>query len=72
MLRDHLVALLRHAHVGREGGVRHPLAGVARRRLLEHAVDLLQREALGLRDQEVGVHEADGAERAPDEEDLGA
>lgn len=41
-------------------------------RLLEHAVDLLKGETLGLRDEEVAVDEANGAEGAPDEEDLGA
>ena len=52
--------------------MRHPLGRVARVGLLHHAVDLLEREALGLGHEEVGVHEADGAERAPDEEHLGA
>lgn len=65
-------SLVGHAHISSEGGVRHPLAGVARGGLLEHAVDLLERQALGFGNEEVAVHQADGAERAPDEEDLGA
>ncbi|KAI2255605.1 hypothetical protein LOZ10_005651, partial [Ophidiomyces ophidiicola] len=49
-----------------------PLGRGARRGLLEHLVDLLQGETLGLRHQEVGVEEAEHAERAPEEEHLGA
>ena len=52
--------------------MRHPLGGGAGRRLLEHAVDLLQGETLGLGDEEVGEGEGDEAERAPHEVDLGA
>lgn len=37
--------------------------------LLHHLVDLLERETLGLGDEEVGVDEGAGAETAPDEED---
>jgi hypothetical protein len=65
-------SLIGETHVSREGGVRNPLAGVAGRGLLEHAVDLLEGETLGFRDEEVGVDEADGAEGAPDEEDFRA
>ena len=65
-------ALISETHISREGGVRHPLAGVAGGGLLEHAVDLLEGETLGLGDEEVGVDEADGAEGAPDEEDFRA
>ena len=59
-------------HVGGEGAVWHPLGRVAGVGLLEHAVDLLEREALSLGNQEVRVDEAEEAERSPDEEDLGA
>ena len=52
--------------------MRHPFGRVAGRSLLEHAVDLFEREALGLGDEEVGVDEAADAEGAPDEEDFGA
>lgn len=65
-------SLVCKTHISGEGGVRHPFAGVSWGGLLEHAVDLLERKTLGLGDEEVGVHEADGAEGAPDEEDLGA
>jgi len=51
--------------------VGHPFAGVAWRYLLEHSVDLLERKALGLGHQEVGEENADDAEGAPHEEDLG-
>ena len=68
----HQGALAGETHLGSKGGVRNPLAGSAGVGLLEHAVDLLEREALGLRDEDVGVDEADGAEGAPDEEDFGA
>lgn len=50
----------------------HPLGRRAWRGLLEHAVDLLQRQALGLGHEEVRVDEAGYAERAPEEEDAGA
>ena len=63
---------IRQAHLGRERAVGHPLGRVPRRCLLHHAVDLFEREALGLRDEEVRVDEAGEAEGAPDEEDLGA
>ena len=65
-------ALVGETHLGREGGRGLPLGGGAGRRLLQHAVDLLEREALGLGDQDVGVDEAHDAEGTPDEEDLGA
>lgn len=52
--------------------MRDPLGRGAGRRLLEHAVDLLEGQALGLGDEEIRVDEAGGAERAPDVEDLGA
>jgi hypothetical protein len=66
------LALLRNAHCRRESGGWLPLGGLARADLLKHAVDLLEGEAIGLGYEEVGVDEADGAEGAPDEEDLGA
>lgn len=63
-------SLLGHAHVSSESAVWHPLARVSWVGLLEHTVDLLERQALGLGDEEVGVDEGAEAERAPDEEDL--
>ena len=50
--------------------MRHPLAGLAGRGLLEHAVDLLERKALRFRDKEVGEDHTSGTGRSPDEEDL--
>lgn len=52
--------------------MRDPSGRGARVGLLQHAVDLLEGETLGFGHEEVGVDEADGAEAAPDEEDLGA
>lgn len=49
-----------------------PLSRCARRSLSHHLVDLFERQTLGLRDKEVSVHESDGAETTPDEEDRGA
>ena len=50
----------------------HPLGTSSWCRLLQHAVDLLEGEALGLGDEDVGVDNAEEAEGAPEEEDLGA
>lgn len=63
--------LLGEAHLGGEGGLGLPLGGSARSGLLHHLVDLLQGETLGLGNQEVGVDESAGTERAPDVEHLG-
>ena len=57
------------AGLGGKGRSRAPLGRIARVSLGEHLVDLLERETLGLGDEEVGVDEAAGAESAPDEED---
>lgn len=51
--------------------MRDPAAGVPGRGFLEHLVDLLEGQALGFGDEEVGVDEAGGAEGAPEEEDFG-
>ena len=51
--------------------MRLPSGRGAGRGLLEHAVDLLERQALGLGDEEIRVDKGAGAETAPDEEDLG-
>lgn len=64
--------LLRHAHFRSKGGVRHPFGRRHRRRLFQHTIDLLESETLGFWDEEVCVDEAEDAERAPEEEDLGA
>jgi hypothetical protein len=60
------------AHVSGEGGMWLPPGGGAGSGLLEHAIDLFEGQTLGLWDEEEGVDEGDGAEAAPDEEDLGA
>ena len=62
---------MRGGDLRRERLVRHPLRGRAGCGLLHHLVDLLEREALGLRDEEVRVHEGRRAQAAPDEEDGG-
>jgi hypothetical protein len=60
-----------HTLLGSEGGVWAPLGGGTRSSLLHHLVDLLKRETLGLRNEEVRVDEAASAETTPDEEDGG-
>jgi hypothetical protein len=57
------------SHGRREGLLWNPLGGRARSSLLHHLIDLLERETLGLWEEEVGVHESAGAETTPDEED---
>ena len=64
------LALVGDTHLLGEGGLGPPAGGVAWGDLLEHAVDLLEGEALGLWHEHVGVDEATNAEGAPDEEDL--
>ena len=63
--------LVDETHLVGEGRVGLPSSGGARSSLLHHLVDLLQGQALGLGDKEVGVDESASAERAPDEEHLG-
>jgi hypothetical protein len=59
------------AHIRSIRAVRHPFSRCSWRCLLQHAVHLLEREALGLRNEHVGVDEAEEAKRAPEEEYLG-
>ena len=66
------LTLLGDTHLLSVGGAWLPLGRVAWGSLLEHAVDLLEGETLGLWHEEVGVDEAASAEGAPDEEHLGA
>ena len=49
-----LDVLLSKMHIGGEGAVGLPLARVAGSALLQHLVDLLEGEALGLGDEEEG------------------
>ena len=60
------------AGLGGKGRSRAPLGRIARVGLGEHLVDLLERQTLGLWDEEVGVDKAASAESAPDEEDVRA
>lgn len=48
-----------------------PAGARARRRLLEHSIDLLQTQPFGLGHKEVRKEDAEGAGGAPDEEDFG-
>ena len=66
-----LHSLLGQSHISSESAVWDPLARVSWRCLLEHAINLLKRQSLGLGDEEVRVDEAGKAEGSPDEEDLG-
>lgn len=52
--------------------MRNPLGRSAGGALLQHGVDLLQSETLGLGHEEVCVDEAQTAQTAPDVEDLGS
>ena len=63
-------ALVGHTHISSECRVWNPFGGGTRTRLFHHAVNLLERQALGLGNEEIGVDEAASAERAPDEEDA--
>ena len=49
-----------------------PAGGGAGIGLLHHLIDLLQGQALGFGDEEVGVDKGAGAEGTPEEKDLGA
>lgn len=63
------LATLGAGSVGSEGPAGLPLGRGAGSGLLQHLVDLLKSETLGLGDEEVGVDKGAGAETAPDEED---
>lgn len=65
-------ALLRQTHLGRESFVGFPRRRTPRGGLLHHLIDLLEAEAFGLGDEEVGEEGGDDAEGAPEEEDAGA
>lgn len=59
------------AHIRSVRAVWHPLSRSSWRSLLQHAVHLLKGETLGLRNENVGVDEAEEAKGAPEEEHLG-
>lgn len=65
------LTMLGHAHLVGESGSRSPTSRLARSNLLEHLVNLLKGQTLGLRDEEVSVDTSAGAESTPDEENLG-
>jgi len=50
----------------------HPFSGGSWGGLFQHAINLLEGQALGFWDEEIGVHEADSAKTSPEEEDLWA
>jgi hypothetical protein len=64
--------LLNHTHVCGERGMWNPLGAISWGSLLEHTIDLFKREALSLRNKDIGVDETRGTERTPDEEDFGS
>jgi hypothetical protein len=59
-------------HIRCESRVRHPLSRGTWRSLFQHAINLLKRETLSLRDKEVRECERDAAEASPHEEHLGS
>ena len=65
-------ALLGETHLLGKSVVWDPFGGCAKGGLLQHFVDLLKGETLGLGDEEVREGEEDEAESAPEEEDFGA
>jgi hypothetical protein len=65
-------ALLGETHLLGECAVWDPFCGCPGGGLLQHLVDLLKGEALGLGDEKVCEGEGDTAESTPEEEDLWA
>lgn len=63
--------VLLHTKLTREGRVWHPLGGLAGRALLHHFVNLFERQALGLGNEEISEEDASGTSCTPNEEDLG-
>lgn len=63
---------LSHAHLGCKGGMCPPFARVPGGCLLQHPIDLFQRETFGFGNEEVGVYEASGAKGPPEEEHFGS
>lgn len=60
------------AHIRSEGSMRLPPGRGPWRSLLQHTINLLERQALRLRDQEVRIDKGAGAETTPNEEDFGS
>jgi hypothetical protein len=63
--------MLGHAHLISESSSRSPASRVTRSNFLQHLINLLKRQPLGLRDEEVSVDASAGAQSTPDEENLG-
>lgn len=64
--------LFGETHLVCKGAVRYPFGAVTSISLLHHLINLLQAQALCLRDKEVGKGKGQAAERTPKEEDFGA
>ncbi len=69
-LSSAMTSLVSKTHLGSVGGGWLPLVGGSWSGLLQHLVDLLERQTLGLWNEEVGEDEGGEAEGAPHEEDL--
>lgn len=65
-------ALLRETHFLRKSGVWLPRCRLAGRDLLQHLVDLFERQTLGLWHEEICEGEGEAAQGTPEEENLGA
>jgi len=65
-------SLVCKTHFLGKGGSRNPLGGGSGCGLLHHSVHLLEGKTLGFVDEEIGIEEAQDAERSPDEEYAGA
>jgi hypothetical protein len=63
--------MLGHAHLIGESSSRSPSSRVTRSDLLQHLINLLKRQPLSLRDEEVSVDASASAQSTPDEENLG-
>lgn len=66
-----LLHVVTSVHLSSKGGSGLPAGRSTGSGLLHHLVDLLERQTLGLGDEEVGVDESASAETSPDEEDGG-
>jgi hypothetical protein len=64
--------IIRETYISRKRAMWNPFSACSWRRLFEHAIHLLEYQALSFRDQEIGVGEAECAQWAPEEENLWA
>lgn len=67
---DCRLLLINHTHFMSKSVMRLPFGTSHGSRFLKHLVDLLQRQPLGLGNNEKGKHEAQNESAAPDKEDL--